>query len=58
MAIQIETDEVNWPTMVLYVIMIGSWVSGIAVAKGFWMTLMSVFIPPASWVVLASHLLN
>lgn len=33
-----------------------AWVSGVAVAGGFWATAGCVLIPPLSWVVLAMHI--
>jgi len=35
-----------------------AWVFGIAVAKGFWMTLASFCFPPVAWVLLAMHVMN
>lgn len=43
---------------VITLIGIVSWVFGIAVAKGFWMTTACVLLAPVSWVVLASHLVG
>ena len=37
----------------VYLAMIAAWVGGIAAAKGFWMTLGCVLVPPLSWVLLA-----
>ncbi|MBD8194390.1 hypothetical protein IFR35_23625 [Pseudomonas fluorescens] len=34
-----------------------AWVCGMALAKGFWMTLAAV-IPPVAWVLLAEHVLG
>jgi len=43
---------------IVYLVIITAWVCGIAVAKGFWLTLGCVLFFPLSWVVLAEHLLG
>ena len=48
-----KTTNLNWATAVTYWIGIGFWVHGIAVAKGFWMTLLSVVFPPVAYVISA-----
>jgi len=42
----------------LTVLFIGSWVFGIAAAKGFWITLGCVILPPMAWIVLADKVLD
>lgn len=37
----------------IYIVTVGAWVAGIAVAKGFWMTLLCALFAPAAWVVFA-----
>lgn len=44
--------------LLAYFIVIAGWVVGIAVAKGFWMTLGAVFLPPMAWVLLAQWFLG
>lgn len=41
-----------------YLWMVVAWVCGIAVAKGFWITLGCVLLPPMAWIVLAERILN
>ena len=48
----------NWPTTLLYLVMIISWVMGIAIAKGFWLTTGAIFIPPLAWVLLAQWIIG
>jgi len=50
----------TWPeaavaffALTLYAVMVLFWIFGIAVAKGFWLTLGAVFLPPMAWVLLA-----
>lgn len=43
---------------IVYVTFVASWVCGIAVAKGFWVTLACVCLPPVAWVFLAQHLIG
>ena len=56
------SGEVNWPSVVLtlslYIPMVGGWVFGIAVAKGIWMTVGAIFLPPMAWVLFAQWLLE
>jgi len=40
----------NWPSAFTWFWMIILWVMGIAISKGFWMTLFSLF-PPVAWVI-------
>lgn len=47
----------RWPEAFLYTLMFGGWVCGVAVAKGFWLTLGAVFLPPMAWVLLAMRFL-
>ena len=47
----------KWPEVFLYTLMISAWVCGIAIAKGFWLTLGAVLLPPMAWVLLAMKLL-
>lgn len=61
-----ETRAINHPSEVrhelgdalVYLATLAAWVGGIAVAKGFWMTLGCVLIPPLAWVVLAMRWLS
>lgn len=34
-------------------VLIVAWICGVAVAKGFWMTLAAFCFPPVAWVLLA-----
>ncbi len=34
---------------VLALILISSWIAGVVIAKGFWSTLFSIYIPPCAW---------
>ena len=43
---------------IIYGVMVAAWIFGIAVAKGFWMTLGAVLIPPMAWVLLAQWALG
>ncbi|EXF95786.1 hypothetical protein HK44_020565 [Pseudomonas fluorescens HK44] len=38
--------------------MVTAWVCGIALAKGFWMTVLCSVIPPVAWVLFAEHVLG
>lgn len=42
----------------IQLVMVVSWVFGIAVAKGFWMTVACAFMPLVAWVVLAMHVMG
>lgn len=42
----------------LYLLFITAWVCGVALAKGFWMTLLCAMLFPVAWVVFAQHLLG
>ncbi|MNL72078.1 hypothetical protein D3C87_1973310 [compost metagenome] len=42
----------------VYLAFVVSWVCGIAVAKGFWITVVCVVLPPVAWVLLAQHLMG
>jgi hypothetical protein len=48
----------NFPGFLMAMSMIVPWVLGIAVAKGFWITVGCVLIPPMAWVILAQHFLT
>lgn len=50
--------SVNAATAFLYLVLIASWVGGLAVVKGFWMTIVCFIVPPISWVVLAQFILD
>lgn len=41
-----------------YFWMIITWVCGIAIAKGFWMTAACILVPPAAWVVVADYFIR
>lgn len=41
-----------------YILMVVWWVHGIAVAKGFWLVTLCIFLPPASFVVSMSWLME
>lgn len=43
---------------ITYLVMVVFWVLGIAVAKGFWLTAFTVFVPPAAWVLFAQYVLE
>jgi uncharacterized membrane protein len=43
---------------IVYLVIVTAWVCGIAVAKGFWLTLGCVTFAPMAWVVLAQHLMR
>lgn len=55
----------TWPealvvaiVLTLYCAAVTAWIFGIAVAKGFWLTLGAVLLPPMAWVLLAQMLLG
>ena len=48
----------NWPEAFTYLWMILLWVFGIAAAKGFWITLGAVLLPPMAWVIAAQWALE
>jgi hypothetical protein len=43
--------------LTLYCAAIVAWILGIAAAKGFWLTLGAVLLPPMAWVLIAQRLL-
>jgi len=43
---------------VLVIAIIASWITGIAIAKGFWATFFSIVIAPYAWYLVAEHFLN
>lgn len=49
---------VAWFALLIYASAVVAWVLGIAVAKGFWLTLGAVCIPPMAWVLLAQWVLG
>jgi hypothetical protein len=42
----------------VYLVLIACWVFGVALAKGFWMTALCIFVPVVSWVVVAQWILE
>jgi len=55
----------TWPeaavcfvALLIYAAAVIAWIFGIAVAKGFWMTLGAVCLPPMAWVLLAQWALG
>ena len=50
--------HMNIGEAILYGVFVAAWIFGIAVAKGFWMTLGAVLIPPMAWVLLAQWALG
>lgn len=50
--------DLNPITAILYLVLIAAWVFGVAIVKGFWMTLVCFIMPPISWVVLAQFTLE
>lgn len=48
----------RWSEAFVYSLIIWLWVAGIAVAKGFWLTLGAVLLPPMAWVLFAQWLLK
>lgn len=44
--------------MAIGVVVVSLWIVGIAIAKGFWMTLGSFFLPPMALVIFAQWLLE
>lgn len=50
--------SVNAATDFLYLLLISAWVVGVAIVKGFWMTLVCFIAPPISWIVLAQFILK
>jgi len=48
----------NWPATFLYLCMVVPWVIGIAIAKGFWITLGAVLVPPMAWVLVAQWIIG
>ena len=54
--------QVSWASaftvLAIYSSFFGGWIFGIAVAKGFWVTLGAIFLPPMAWVLLAQWILE
>lgn len=50
--------DLNPINTMLYLLLIAAWAFGVAIVKGFWMTLVCFIIPPISWVVLAEFTLT
>lgn len=54
--------QVSWPSaflvLALYTSIIGGWIFGVAVAKGFWLTVGAIFLPPMAWVLFAQWILE
>ena len=48
----------NWPIAFTYFWMVATWVFGIAVANGFWLTFAAVFFPPLAWVLAGKWLIE
>lgn len=48
----------NWQETLIYLVMVISWVFGVAIAKGFWPVLIAVLFPPYGWVILAEYVLE
>lgn len=48
----------NFNEMIFSLFIVIAWVFGIALSKGFWMTLGSVFLPPMAWIIFAQWILE
>ncbi|WP_105610624.1 hypothetical protein [Cronobacter malonaticus] len=53
-----NTERMTWPEAFLYLAMIVPWVMGVAITKGFWMTLACFCLPPVAWVVTAGWVIT
>jgi hypothetical protein len=53
----IKLIEAIFSTLLLIVIIV-TWLAGIVLAKGFWFTLASAFLPPVAWYFLVEHLMK
>ena len=50
--------NLNWPTAMTVWLLVAGWAFGIAVAKGFWMTLLAVLLPPVAFILSAGWVAN